>query len=123
VYTLDTNTIIYYLKGEELVINLLGQIFSDASPVYISTVTELELFSSPALSADDAETIHKLVSSIVTIPLDSQIARIAAAVRRKYGLKTPDSAIAATSLLTGTTLVTRNAKDFRKVENLQLREI
>jgi predicted nucleic acid-binding protein len=38
-------------------------------------------------------------------------------------LKTPDSAVASTALFTGSTLVTRNTRDFQKVPQLSVREI
>jgi predicted nucleic acid-binding protein len=40
-----------------------------------------------------------------------------------YRLKTPDSAIAATALLTKTTLLTRNVDDFRQIAPLKWQEI
>ena len=43
--TLDTNAIIYYLKGEEMAVRSLNKAFEDDAAVYISTITELELFS------------------------------------------------------------------------------
>ena len=42
---------------------------------------------------------------------------------RNGGLKTPDSAIAATAMLTKTTLLTRNVNDFRPIEDLKVQEI
>ena len=39
------------------------------------------------------------MNTLAIIPLDSRIARIAGSLRRLYGLKTADSAIAATALL------------------------
>ena len=57
------------------------------------------------------------------IPLDSRIARIAGSLRRQYNIKTADSIVAATALFTGTTLITRNIRDFQKIPNLLLRKI
>src|SRR2546428_5713228 len=54
--------------------------------------------------------------------MDSQIVRLAAIVRKTYGLKMPDSVIAATALFTGTCVVTRNTEDFRKVPQLPIEE-
>jgi predicted nucleic acid-binding protein len=42
---------------------------------------------------------------------------------RLYRLKTPDSAIAATAMLTKTTLLTRNVDDFRQIDDLKVQEI
>jgi len=44
VYTLDTNAIIYYLKGDAKVVETVKDVFDTNSPIYISTITEIELF-------------------------------------------------------------------------------
>lgn len=122
-YTLDTNAVIYYAQGDENAVDTLDRIFSEHAPIYISTISEIELFGFPILIAEEAELIEQFLSTVTILSLDSRIARIAAALRREYRIKTLDSAIAATALLTGTTLVTRNMKDFKKVPRLQLLRI
>ncbi|MPZ78070.1 MAG: PIN domain-containing protein [Deltaproteobacteria bacterium] len=44
-YTLDTNAILYYLKDDSNAVSLLREIFAHDAPVYISAITELELFA------------------------------------------------------------------------------
>jgi len=63
------------------------------------------------------------LKTVVTIPIDSRLARIAGFFRRQHKLKIPDSVIAATALLTGTILITRNVRDFMKIKNLSLRNV
>jgi len=48
---------------------------------------------------------------------------IAGPLRRQYNIKTADGIVAATALFTGTTLITRNIRDFQKIPNLLLRKI
>jgi predicted nucleic acid-binding protein len=62
----------------------------------------------------------RLLTSVVIIPVDSRLARFAGYLRREYRVKTADSAIAATALLTHTTLVSRNAQDFQRIPTLSL---
>jgi hypothetical protein len=57
------------------------------------------------------------------VPVDSRIARIAATLRRRYHIKSPDAAIAATAMLTGSTLITRNVKDFSQLNTVQVQAI
>jgi len=64
--------------------------------------------------------IARLLASMVVLPLESRLAHLAAALRRQYRLKTPDSVVAATALLTRTTLVTRNIQDFQAIAGLSL---
>jgi predicted nucleic acid-binding protein len=123
VYTLDTNAIVYYLKGDTEAVAGLRGVFEQSSPVYVSAVTELELFAFTNLRGDEESLIEGLLATVSIIPLDSRIARLAALVRRHYRLKVPDSVIAATAMFTGSTLVTRNTRDFRRVANLIVRKI
>jgi predicted nucleic acid-binding protein len=123
-YTLDTNAVVYYLKDEPAVVAVLRPALTQDAPVFVSTITELELFSYSALTDDDAEKIEDILASSVVVPVDSRVARAAATLRRQRpGLKTPDSAIAATALLTHTTLLTRNARDFDSIPGLRMQEI
>jgi predicted nucleic acid-binding protein len=51
VYTLDTNAIIYYMENDATVALLVQAILDDPTiPVYVSTITEAELFSHTSLS-------------------------------------------------------------------------
>ena len=122
-YTLDTNTIIYYLKDDPDAVAVLTDIFSQDTPLYISAVTEIELFGFPMLSDQEAEQIEALLRTVAVIPVDSRIARTAGLIRRTYRVNIADSVIAATALFTGTTLLTRNIRDFRKIPNLSVRQI
>ena len=119
-YTLDTNAIIYYLDEEPSVVPLLDPIFGHDRAIFVSVVTELELLSHPGLTEEDREEIQQLLMSVVIFPLESRLAQLAGALRRQYHLKTPDSIVAATALLTRTTLVTRNIRDFQGIDGLSL---
>ena len=122
-YTLDTNAIIYYLKEDEGVVPVIQDIFGRNAQVYVSTITETELFSFSFLSDEEAVQINDLLRTVSLIPLDSQIARIAGTLRRTYGVKIPDAVIAATALFTGSTLLTRNTRDFKKIPPLSVQRI
>jgi predicted nucleic acid-binding protein len=91
--------------------------------VYISAITELELFAFSNLTTQEHTVIDKIVGTLSVIPVDSHIARLASFVRREYRLKVPDSVIAATAIFTGSALVTRNTRDFKKVTGLSLLKV
>jgi len=120
VYTLDTNAIIYYLDEDPTVAPLLEPILGQDMAIFVSVVTELELLSHPGLTEEDMAEIQQLLTSVVIFPLESRLAQLAGALRRQYHLKTPDSVVAATALLTRTTLVTRNIRDFQGIDGLSL---
>ena len=83
-YTLDTNAIIYYLKGDAAAVSVLEPLLAPDIALYVSAVTELELLSSPALTDDDVAAICQLLTSVVVIPVDSRLARLAGYLRRAY---------------------------------------
>ena len=121
-YTLDTNAVIYYLQKDEAVRAVIEPML-EAGAVHVATVTEIELFSYTHLTLDDNNRIEKLLDAFEIVPLDSNIARIAGRLRREQRMKLPDSVIAATALFTGTTLVTRNIRDFKRIPNLSVEKI
>ncbi|OGZ46955.1 MAG: hypothetical protein A3J54_01905 [Candidatus Ryanbacteria bacterium RIFCSPHIGHO2_02_FULL_45_13b] len=122
-YTLDTNTIIYYVKGDERVVAVVEDMVSSDYPIYVSVLTEAELFSYSHLTDIETEHIDSLLRTVSIIPLDSRLARLAGMVRRMYKTKLADSIIASTALVTGSTLLTRNINDFKKIINLSLKRI
>lgn len=122
-YTLDTNAVLYYLKDDREAVSFLRAIFADRITLYISAITELELFAFSKLSSQEAALIEELLTTMSVIPLDSRIARLAGFIRREYRLKAPDSVIAATAVFTGSSLITRNTRDFQKVAGLSVIKI
>jgi len=56
-YTLDTNTIIYYLDDDNNVGKFLNKVLSEEVIIYTSSMTELELFSYPLITKEGAKKI------------------------------------------------------------------
>ena len=120
-YTFDTDPIIYYIDDEPAAVAMLDDLFMQEVPLYTSTITELELFSYPALTEAEEVRIEAFLRRIRIIPVFSNVARIAGDLRRLYPrLKGFDSAVAATALFANSTLVTRNIRDFEPIEGLSL---
>jgi predicted nucleic acid-binding protein len=121
VYVLDTNAIIYYTDDEPAAVAALEPLFAANHPIYISTLTELELFSHAAMTEEEAMRLAAFLDAVHILPLTSQIARIAGDLRRAHAsLKAFDSGIAATALFTHSQLITRNIRDFRDIDGLSL---
>jgi predicted nucleic acid-binding protein len=89
-YTLDTNAILYYLKDDAKAVSLLRKIFVEDAPVYISAITELELFAFSRISTQEQRLIEEVLKTVSVIHVDSHIARLASFIRREYRLKVPD---------------------------------
>jgi predicted nucleic acid-binding protein len=83
------------------VVTLLHRPFENVDTTYyVSTVTELELYSYLDLSEEEEAGIKRLLPDIFVVPLGARMAGYAGYLRRLSRLKTPDSAIAATAILT-----------------------
>ena len=122
-YTLDTNIIIYYFNGEAPILVFLREQMEQGAPLFISAVTEHELYSYPHLTPVEVARIDALLTTLTVIDVDSRIAQLSGQLRASYGIKALDSFIAATALMTGTTLATRNVRDFRRIPTLAIREL
>jgi|SRR6266850_1027912 len=122
-YVLDTNVLIYYSKNESDVITTVEDIYKENKPIYISAITEAEFFSYANLVDEEVEKIEAFLETISIVSFESRLARLSGLIRRTYHLELADSAIAATALFTGSTLVTRNVSDFKRVDGLRIRAI
>ncbi len=122
-YTLDTNTILYYNRAEESVRIFIDKALLNNIPLYVSAITVTELYIYPKLTTQEEDGIRKILSLCSIINLDSVVAVHAGSIGRTYNLKLGDSIIAATALFTGSTLVTRNVRDFRRVPSLAVQSI
>jgi predicted nucleic acid-binding protein len=123
VYTLDTNIIIYYFNGEVPILAFLREQTEQGAPLFVSAVTEHELYSYPHLTPVEVARIDALLTTLTVIDVDSRIAQLSRQLRATYGIKALDSLITATALMMGTTLATRNVRDFRRIPTLAIREL
>lgn len=122
-YTLDTNVVIYYTRGDADVVVLLEELYARNAPIFVSAATEAELFAYSRLEAGEIAAIDNFLQTVGIIPIDSHIARSAGSLQSKYGLRLGDALIAATAIFTSTTLLTRNIRDFRRVVDLQVEKV
>ena len=112
------------MENDEKVAPFLQSILDDPTiPVYVSTITEAELFSHANLSDEEIQTIDNILQAVSLVPPVSKIARAAGRIRGTYRLKLADSFIATTALFTGSTLLTRNVRDFKKIPHLSVQAI
>lgn len=125
-YLLDTNTLIYFFKGQGHVATHL----LDTSPaeIALSTVVLYELETGIAKSADPAKRraqLDVMLDVVQILPFDRASALRAAAIRAELEQQGQpigplDTLIAATALAHGAVLVTRNLREFSRVAGLNL---
>lgn len=111
---LDTNIILYLLGGDKI----LADILNTKTP-YVSYITEMELLASPQLNSVEEKKIESFLSACCIIEMNLQIKQSAIQIRRKTGLKLPDSIIAASAEYLWILLLTAD-KDFNKLKSLDI---
>jgi len=127
-YILDTNTLIYFFKGEGNVSDYL--LSKSPKEIGIPAVVLYELELGIAKSKSPQKRLKQLetITSVVRIlPFDKQEAKTSALIRAQLESKgTPigpyDLLIAGTALSFQGILVTHNTKEFQRVQGLNLED-
>jgi predicted nucleic acid-binding protein len=125
-YLLDTDTVIYSLKGQPQVVAALGE--HRDSPMAISVITLGELLHGARRSTRQARNLAQVRRLGEAMPvIDVSRAVIETFAELKSGLARKgrplddfDLIIAATALMLGATLVTNNTKHFARIAGLPL---
>ncbi|MEK7560473.1 MAG: type II toxin-antitoxin system VapC family toxin [Patescibacteria group bacterium] len=122
-YTVDTNILIYHANGDKKVVDFLTAQFAREAPLFLPAVVLVEFFSFPALTPEAERVFKSLLNYFVIVSLDYSTTLEAATVRKTYRLKLGDSIIAACALMKKIPLITRNVRDFKKVNGLEVIDI
>ncbi|WP_018873991.1 type II toxin-antitoxin system VapC family toxin [Thioalkalivibrio sp. ALJ16] len=125
-YALDTNTLIYFFKGQgNVASNLLATAPAD---IQIPAIVVFELQTGIAKSSEPdkrQQQLTELLDVVTVLPFDRTTADHAARIRAYLEQQgTPigpmDTLIAGTALANNATLVTHNVTEFQRVPNLPL---
>ena len=108
---LDTNIIIYALKGLTDV-----RPYFDSKP-YISEVTEIEILGVKDILTEEILIRETAIEFCTIMPLTNKIKRKVIEIKRKIPI--PDAIVAATAIEEGFTLVTAD-KGFKRIQELSL---
>jgi predicted nucleic acid-binding protein len=103
---LDSNTIIDLFNGL-ITLESFKQMLSNAEQI-ISVITELELLSFSGINMEQEQKIKLFLEKREILPLTEEIKQKTIEFRRKTNKKLPDSIIAATSIVSNATLITRD---------------
>jgi len=124
---LDSSIFIYQLEANPRYLPLTGAVFvaleSAAHTAVTSTVTWTELLV-PAYRSSQQKRINQYIGLFSTFPHlewivpDLVIADLAARLRARHNLKTPDALQAATAIQSGATLFITNDRAFRRIPDL-----
>jgi len=127
-WVLDTNTLIYFFKGEGKVAEaLLGKAPAD---IGIPAIALYELQVGIAKSSSPTKRtkqLAELTSVVQVLPFHQQEAKAAAGIRARLERQgTPigayDTLIAGTALAHGAILVTSNTREFARIDHLRVED-
>ncbi|HDR50438.1 MAG TPA: type II toxin-antitoxin system VapC family toxin [Mariniphaga anaerophila] len=115
-YLLDTNAVLDYM-GNKLPGNakkLIAQVIDEE--INLSVINKIELLGFSKVEQDlidfvACSNIHPMGDAVVDKTIE---------VRSLYKIKLPDAVIAATALQNGLALVSRNTKDFKNIQGLEV---
>lgn len=116
-YLIDTNIVIDYLNNK-LPGNTAAML--DEEELEISVITRMELLAWRNADSKQVSILNEFISSVAVWGLDEPVIIKGIEVRRDFRVKLPDAIIAATALVYGLTLITRNIADFKNIPDLRL---
>jgi len=112
-FVLDTNAVIFLTKRDNAIPPDREKELNDAD-LFISVITEIELFSKPELPPYEEENLRAFLSDRISIiNLTDEIKKETIALRRTARQKLPDCIVAATSIVLNAILLTLDVKLLR----------
>lgn len=109
---LDTDVVVDHLRRHRMLA------VPDRLTAY-SSLTRAELYAGQRV---DEASLDLLLDRFIEIPVDRSIAEEGGKIKRMHGIGLADALIAATAVITGRTLVTRNERHFRMIDGLTIRQ-
>lgn len=110
----DTNPLIYVLNGSEKAAEYLNN-----KQIWISVISELELFRKRGLTKSEKQEIEFLIESCFVADLNSEIKILTKELLQIANIKLSDAIIAATAIYLDLPLLTFDT-DFSRIPNLKL---
>ena len=93
--------------------------FLDQKQVWLSVISELELYGKRGLSNGEIEEINALIDNCFIAELSPHVKKLVKDLLQKYAIKLPDAIIAATALYLDLPLLSADI-GFRKISGLKL---
>ncbi|GBU28791.1 hypothetical protein R84B8_02353 [Treponema sp. R8-4-B8] len=118
-YFLDSNVIIGYLAGRipSHGMKIVSEIISNRPNISVISQIEVLRFND---TPENEAVLEEFINMSKIYPLSNNVIERTIKLCKQIKIKLPDAIIAATALLEGFTLVTRNISDFKKIPDLIL---
>lgn len=126
---IDSPVFIYHIEGlrpwseiagQVLRMMAMGQVTGTTSVLALLEITVWPLKLGRLEIADNYEFLIRNIPHLEIVAIDAQIARIAASLRAKHGLATPDALQIGASLAFGATAFVTNDKRLRRVSEIEV---
>jgi hypothetical protein len=118
-YLIDTNAVIDYLGAK---LPGKGTVFMNTvinTVPNVSIITKIEVLGYNT-TIEAYQLLTDFMDAALIMELDEDIVNGTIAIRKLHKIKTPDAIIAATAVVWGFTLITRNMGDFKNIQGLQI---
>jgi predicted nucleic acid-binding protein len=117
-YLSDTNTLIDYLSEKYPAHALEGLVGIYETEATISVINQIEALGFNFENPEEEQKCLQFVDASVIYPLDDDVVSQAIQLRKQVRIKLPDAIVAATALVHGLQLISRNTIDFNKIPGL-----
>ena len=107
-HLIDTNVVIDFAAGRLPIGGQTLVVKEIKNQPFISIINRIELLGFPSVP----DTIPEFVDAAKILWHEDEVAQKAVFIRKTHRIKLPDAVIAATALVNGLILLTRNTKDF-----------
>lgn len=111
---LDSNLIIYGADP----LDVVALRFLAANEVFCSAASKVETLGFARLTDDAKHRLRRIFDVCVVLPIDDAVVEQAIDLRQQKRMSLGDAIIAATAIVHGLTLATRNSDDFGWIEEL-----
>ena len=117
-FILDTNAIIFLLKGNKILLDTI----KDADWVGISVISKIEFLAFPGLSESDSrlfEEFQERVDIINLVDGNQDLLSNIIKIRKSYKIKLPDAIIISTAITNNSILITAD-KQLKRVAEVEI---
>jgi len=116
-WMLDSNVWIEAVAGKPAASNAILQA-ATIEWAGFSSITRPEILGFPKITTNDEAQFLKILKQFHEFPVSSEVIDEAIRIRKGFRSRTPDALIAASALVAGAELVTRNTADFIHISGL-----
>jgi len=118
-YIIDTNAVIDYLgkKMPETGMAFMNSVIDQVPNISVVTKIEILGFNAPE---EHYQLLTNFMNDANVIDLSNDIVEACINLRKNHKTKLPDAIIAATAIVYDLALISRNSKDFKSIEGLEV---